>query len=182
MLVSLVQLVPVVLVVHVQEFQSGNVGNAPHVYHLIAVKRYHAAEFVAYFQFVHGLIAVAANANANAIANAPILNAQMYALAIAVAVAAVVQKPVVTLANYVSSIHQIFWRLGSTAWLYILNYNKNFANNIIISSSSYIKRSIRLFALWIIACLFGSVHEIFIRWVYYLSPFTIRLVFHKLRY
>ena len=85
------------------EFQSGD---AAHVSDLLAVKRFHAAEIVAFFQVFHALIALAvANANANASVNAPVLNAPRYALVVAVVVVAVQKSVVVTPANYVSSIH-----------------------------------------------------------------------------
>lgn len=83
------------------EFQSGD---AAHVSDLLAVKRFHAAEIVAFFQVFHALIAVA-NANANASVNALVLNAPRYALVVAVVVVAVQKSVVVTPANYVSSIH-----------------------------------------------------------------------------
>ena len=95
--------VPVLVVI----FQSGGVALAPD---LIAVEKSHAAESVALFHLLHAQIALAAYGDAH------VLNVQRYALA------AVVQKSVVTLAIYVTSIFkQSHQKLCSPTCHFILN-------------------------------------------------------------
>jgi hypothetical protein len=95
--------VPVLVVI----FQSGCVALAPD---LIAVEKSHAAESVAIFHLLHAQIALAAYGDAH------VLNVQRYALA------AVVQKSVVTLAIYVTSIFkQSHQKLCSPTCHFILN-------------------------------------------------------------
>jgi hypothetical protein len=88
-----VTVVPVLVVI----FQSGGVALVPDH---IAVEKSHAAESVAIFQLLHAQIALAAYGDAH------VLNVRRYALV------AVVQKSVVTLAIYVTS---IFMQIPSEA-------------------------------------------------------------------